>query len=258
MVPQALAAEAVTRARVIAARARAIGAELKALYQPAALGVSALDADRRGAGRGAGAGGRADPLPAAQPAWPRRRRRPKPVESAAQEPLRQAEAAITRGRLAEARAMLLQLLSKHPRRGPGALPARQPGVRRAQAGGGAGGVRRGAAPGPRAARRRRHAAERADAAGRPRQEAGLGCADADHPAHRRPGRSHPGRDGHRGPPPRVPRGRARPPAATCAASTGSIWSRATAWISARPRPATRSARRSSAWPPPRARGPSRR
>ena len=113
VVPQALAAEAVTRARVIAARARAIGAELKALY-------ARLPWEFRRWTPIAGVVGvvlalvvvptlcqRRSPVASAPPP-------PKPVESAAQEPLRQAEAAITRGRLAEARAMLLQLLSKHP------------------------------------------------------------------------------------------------------------------------------------------------
>ena len=113
VVPQALAAEAVTRARVIAARARAIGAELKALY-------ARLPWEFRRWTPIAGVLGvvlalvvvptlcqRASPVASSPPP-------PKPVESAAQEPLRQAEAAVTRGRLAEARAMLLQLLSKHP------------------------------------------------------------------------------------------------------------------------------------------------
>jgi eukaryotic-like serine/threonine-protein kinase len=113
VVPQALAAEAVTRARVIVARARAIGAELKALYQR-------LPWEFRRWTPIAGVVGvvlalvlvpticqRSSPVASSPPP-------PRPVESAAQEPLRQAEAAITRGRLAEARAMLLQLLSKHP------------------------------------------------------------------------------------------------------------------------------------------------
>jgi serine/threonine-protein kinase len=113
VVPQALAAEAVTRARVLAARARAIGAELKALY-------ARLPWEFRRWTPIAGVIGvvlalvivptlcqRSSPVASAPPA-------PRPVESAAKEPLRQAEAAITRGRLSEARAMLLQLLSKYP------------------------------------------------------------------------------------------------------------------------------------------------
>ena len=113
VVPQALAAEAVTRARVIAARARAIGAELKALY-------ARLPWEFRRWTPIAGVAGvvlalvlvpticqRQSPVASSPPP-------PRPVESAAQEPLRQAEAAVTRGRLTEARAMLLQMLSKYP------------------------------------------------------------------------------------------------------------------------------------------------
>ena len=116
VVPQALAAEAVTRARVVAARARAIAAELKAQY-------NRLPREYRRWSPIAGVLGvvlvlviipslcqRAGNVASAPPP-------PKPVESAAAEPLRQAEGAVTRGRLAEARAMLLQLLSRHPDEG---------------------------------------------------------------------------------------------------------------------------------------------
>jgi tetratricopeptide (TPR) repeat protein len=114
MVPQALAATAVSGARVAAARARAIGAELSALYDR-------LPWKLRRWGPVAGVLGvvlvlvivpslcqRATREAAAPPP-------PKPVVAAAQVPVQKAEEAIAKGRLAEARAMLLQLLSKHPR-----------------------------------------------------------------------------------------------------------------------------------------------
>ena len=61
---------------------------------------------------------------ASAPPPPRRWRPPLQV------PLQQADEALASGRFAEARARLLQLLSRFPRRGAGALPARPPGVRR--------------------------------------------------------------------------------------------------------------------------------
>ena len=112
--PSALAAQAAVRAKVLASGLRAVGAELAALYRR-------LPWKFRRFGPAAGVAGvvlalvvvpslcyRAASNVASTPP-PK-----KAVQAAALEPLQKAEEAMARGRLAEARAMLLQLLSRHP------------------------------------------------------------------------------------------------------------------------------------------------
>ena len=113
-VPSAVAAAALSGARRLWARVRAAGRELHARYQR-------LPADLRRWSPIAGVIGvvlllvivpslclRASRVTAPPPP-------PRPVTAAVQAPLQQADDALTTGRLAEARARLLQLLSRHPK-----------------------------------------------------------------------------------------------------------------------------------------------